>query len=1057
MSHEAHDPAKKRVVVIGNGPVGQRFVEACVDKAEDAGLTGALEIVSFCEERFAAYNRVQLTKWFETREAQSLSMVGDYDEAGQGSWYADHEMARVRVGERAESIDLDRQLVVGANGAQVAYDAAVLATGSYPFVPPIEGKDLEGVFVYRTIDDLEALVAYHKATGATRAAVIGGGLLGLEAAKALHDLGLATSVLEYAPILMCRQIDDGGHNALTSKLEELGLEVKCNARVSAFKAGQDGRVAAVSYSNEDWEDDPVGIVVISTGIRPRDDVAKRSNIDTHARGGVLVDDAMRTSDPHVFAIGEVALHRGTIYGLVAPGYQQAEVAASQVMHSLFDGAGAHDAAFEGADMSTKLKLLGCDVASFGNVVADPDETHALVWNDPLTRVYRKLVFNKHDATLRGGILVGDAADYAKLHDIQRSSMPVENPAVLLAPPSALPPLGAAAAHDHDDPAEQVCSCNDVSRGCIIDAVAQLGATATYADLKKKTKAGTGCGGCQPDIEKILKAELEKMGATVSNHMCEHIPYSRPELVALIKTSLDKAEVPATFSGILAKYGNEGAVDGCEICKPTVASILASLRNGVILAEDRAALQDTNDRSLANMQRGGSYSVVPRIPGGEITPAALIGMGQVAHKYGLYTKITGAQRIDLFGAAKHELPNIWEELGHHGFESGHAYGKALRTVKSCVGSSWCRYGVQNSVDFAITVENRYKGLRAPHKLKSAVSGCVRECAEAQGKDFGMVAVEKGYDVYVCGNGGANLRHGVLLASSIDEETCLKYLDRFLMYYVLTAERLERTAPWFERLGPNDDVRLKALQDVVIHDSLGLNAEFEARMQHVVDTYHDEWAVVVADPTLRAQFERQFANTDEKQPADLMIEFQEVRGQRRPVDWPADGEPQTMWRPPANNPFARSEMSWVSFGPAADFPANLGTPVLYGESQLAIFNVASRGVWYATQNMCPHKQAFVLAQGIVGFAGDAPKIACPLHKKQFSLENGKQLDGDLDIVTFDVRVNEQTGMIEVLLPARDEVDAVLATSMLRVTCSSPPTTSYHSLVQNTTLVHEVVKSR
>ncbi|MEM7516947.1 MAG: nitrite reductase small subunit NirD, partial [Planctomycetota bacterium] len=577
----------------------------------------------------------------------------------------------------------------------------------------------------------------------------------------------------------------------------------------------------------------------------------------------------------------------------------------------------------------------------------------------------------------------------------------------------------------------------MSRGAIASVCAALGEEANFADVKKLTKAGSGCGGCEPTVKNIITAELEKMGAAVTNHLCEHFHHSRPELMALVKASEDGDKL-TSFPEILAALGQPGYDDGCEICKPAVASILASLDNGVVLSDGRDALQDTNDRSLANMQRGGSYSVVPRVPGGEITPAALIGMGQVAEKYGLYTKVTGAQRIDLFGAAKHELPSIWEELGKHGFESGHAYGKALRTVKSCVGSSWCRYGVQNSVDFAITVENRYKGLRAPHKLKSAVSGCIRECAEAQTKDFGIIAVDSGYDLYVCGNGGASPRHAALLATSLDEETTLKYIDRFLMYYVLTGERLERTARWFERLGPNDDVRLKALQDVVIHDSLGLNAEFEARMDKIVETYHDEWAVVVNDPELRAKF-KQFANTDETQPADEMIEFMEVRGQRRPVDWPADGAAQTNWRPP-EGPFARSQKSWVPFGPAAEFPVSLGTPVLYGESQLAIFHTVS-GEWFATQNMCPHKQAFVLAQGVIGLSGDAPKVACPLHKKQFGLKDGKQLDGDLEIITFPVRIVD--GQVQIELTARDEVDAVLSTSSLKVTCPSSVSADYNQV--------------
>jgi len=586
--------------------------------------------------------------------------------------------------------------------------------------------------------------------------------------------------------------------------------------------------------------------------------------------------------------------------------------------------------------------------------------------------------------------------------------------------------------------------------------------ATLPAVKKCTEAGTGCGGCEPLVKSILKQQLESLGGSLSNSMCEHFSMSRPELMALVRTDADPSSVDS-FEKILAKHGHG---DGCEICKPAVASILASLVNGVIIDEGRDALQDTNDRSMANMQRGGSYSVVPRVPGGELTPEQLIVMGEVAKKYNLYTKITGAQRIDLFGAAKYQLPDIWEELGAVGLESGHAYGKALRTVKSCVGSTWCRYGVQDSVGFAIRVENRYKGVRSPHKMKSAVSGCVRECAEAQGKDFGMIATEHGYNLYVGGNGGVNPVHAELLARDIDEDTVIRYLDRYLMYYILTADKLERTAPWQMKLpgGKNGGGPIEHLKEVIIEDSLGICDELDRRMQHLVDTYHDEWAEVVKDPVRRAKF-KQFVNSDENIPREKMIEFIDQRGQLRPTDWPADGQPQTNWQAPSDDVFARSEKSWVKVGTTSDFDPNVGSPILYGDSQLAVFNNAHRGEWYCTQNMCPHKQAFVLSQGIIGSFEGAPKVACPLHKKQFSLEDGHQFDGDLKLITFPVKIEGDDVMVE--LPAVEEVDAILGTNGLRVTKSDciditgdalkVPVRSSVSLVteeagmRNTTLVH------
>jgi len=750
------------------------------------------------------------------------------------------------------------------------------------------------------------------------------------------------------------------------------------------------------------------------------------------RGGVVVDESLQTSDPNVYAIGEIALYNNFIYGLIAPGYDMANVAAKCVAKELGiykeeDETGA----FTGADLSTKLKLLGCDVASFGVNQPAPDDTDvsSLVWNDPVNGVYRKLIFNKAGTKLRGGILVGDASDYTQLHKmavINADEEITESPANLLPPPSA---RGGVVEETEvsSDPSCQICSCNDVTRGQIVDVIQDLGVEeATLPTVKKCSKAGTGCGGCEPDVKAILAQELEKMGGALSNNMCEHFDYSRQELMAKIRLEEDLTSVDS-FDKILAKYGHG---DGCEICKPAVGSILASLVNDIILRDGRDALQDTNDRSMANMQRGGSYSVVPRVPGGELSPDQLIALGETAKKFNLYTKITGAQRVDLFGAAKYQLPDIWEELGEAGFESGHAYGKALRTVKSCVGSTWCRYGVQDSVSFAVRVENRYKGVRSPHKMKSAVSGCVRECAEAQGKDFGMIATENGYNLYVGGNGGVNPVHAELLASDIDEDTVITYLDRYIMYYILTADKLERTAPWQAKLpgGKNGGGPIEHLKEVIIEDSLGICDELDRRMAHLVETYHDEWAEVVKDPALRAKF-KQFANTDENIKKDEMIEFVDMRGQIRPADWPKDGEAQTNWKAPPDDIFSKSEKSWVSVGPVSNFPTNVGTPILYGESQLAVFNNEQRGEWYCTQNMCPHKQAFVLSQGIIGSAADTPKVACPLHKKTFNLEDGQQIgDGDLQILTFPVKIEDGQVMVE--LPAVPEVDAILGTNGLRV---------------------------
>jgi nitrite reductase (NADH) large subunit len=403
----------------------------------------------------------------------------------------------------------------------------------------------------------------------------------------------------------------------------------------------------------------------------------------------------------------------------------------------------------------------------------------------------------------------------------------------------------------------------VSKGDLCAAVC-AGATDIGA-LKCATGAGTSCGGCVPLVTQVMKAEMKKQGLAVNNHVCEHFAYSRQELYHIVRV-----EGVRSFRELLAKHGH-GL--GCDICKPVVASVLASCWNDFVLKKEHASLQDTNDYYLANIQRDGTYSVVPRMAGGEVTPDGLIAVGQVAKKYGLYTKITGGQRVDLFGARVEQLPLIWEELIAAGFESGHAYGKSLRTVKSCVGSTWCRYGVGDSVGLAVELENRYKGLRTPHKIKFGVSGCTRECAEAQGKDVGVIATEKGWNLYVCGNGGMKPRHAELLASDLDKDTLIRYIDRFLMFYVRTADRLQRTSVWRDNL----EGGLAYLIDVVVNDRLAVAAELEAEMRHVVDTYECEWKKAVTDPDTRKRF-RHFVNSGEP---DSNVRFVEERGQIRPA--------------------------------------------------------------------------------------------------------------------------------------------------------------------------------
>ena len=965
-------PEITTIVVVGNGMVGHRFCERLVE----CDIEHRYRIVTFCEEPRAAYDRVGLSKYFTHRDERQL-MLADPE------WYAKHNI-ELHIGDRVDRIDRFEKTVHSQLGRTINYDLLVLATGSSPFVPPTPGIELPGCFVYRTIDDLNRMLDW--APSARRAAVIGGGLLGLEAAKAVLDMGLETHVIEFASRLMPRQLDDRGSQILISKIESLGARVHLNK--STKKINGDDRVTGMVFADDD--ELPVDMVVVSAGIRPRDELARACGIDLGPRGGVVVNDSLLTSDPSIYAIGEVALHQGMIYGLVAPGYKMADVLAANLTGEQLE--------FRGADLSTKLKLMGIDVASFGQYEADVDVAKSLTFEDPVAGVYKKLLVTSDGTHLLGGMLVGDASDFTRLLSLCRSGNALPGrPADLLTGNSS----GVAATTTELDDHCQICSCNNVTKGGLCQAI-RAGMT-SLAELKKNTKAGTGCGGCLPLVTDLLNAELKHAGHVIDQSLCEHFSFSRQDLFQIAKVKRYR-----TFAELLEGHG-QGS--GCEICKPAIASILASLWNDPILDRNHATLQDTNDRFLANIQRGGLYSVVPRVPGGEITPEKLIALGTVAQKYGLYTKITGGQRVDLFGAPVHQLPNIWGELIEAGFESGHAYGKALRTVKSCVGTTWCRYGVGDSVGFAIRIENRYKGLRSPHKLKGGVSGCTRECAEAQSKDFGLIATEKGYNLYVCGNGGTKPRHADLLAADLDEDTCLKYLDRFLMYYVTTADRLTRTSIWLEKL----EGGIVHLRETVIDDKLGIAADLEAMMQNVVDTYQCEWKDVVNNPEKR-RFFQQFVNTPDSEPD---IEIVSERGQSRPADWNGDTVPLTQLTLPNGRKYsdAPNDHTWVRVGTISDFPEDGGRSIRYGYAQIAVFRFVSRNEWYATSNMCPHKREFVLSRGILGDLHGEPKVSCPLHKKNFSLKTGQCLTGEsYSIDTYPVKIDGDDVLLWLPPPGR-----------------------------------------
>nr|WP_265520970.1 nitrite reductase large subunit NirB [Oerskovia sp. JB1-3-2] len=861
-------PGPRHVVVVGGGMVAQRLVEAL--RARDGAGTWRVSV--FAEEPRKPYDRVALTSYFSARDPEELTL-GD-----PALW--DDPLVTLHRDCAVTEIDREARTVTDRLGRVHAYDELVLATGSSAAMPPIPGNDLPGVFVYRTIDDVAALRGWvedkrraMETDGGferpVRGAVIGGGLLGLEAAGALKALGAQATVIQFGTHMMDAQIDLGGGQALKRLINEMGIAVRCDTATKEMKVSRrTGHVGRLDFVDGGRLD--VDVVVVATGVRPRDQLAREAGLEVGERGGAVVDLACRTQDEHVWAVGEVACIEGRCLGLVAPGYAMAEVVADRLLGG--------SATFPGADTATKLKLQGVDVASFGDAFARTEGAMELVYADPVAGVYKKLVLSDDARTLLGGVFVGDATPFASLRPMVGSELPGDPGAFLLPEGSS---GGGAAALELPDGAA-VCSCNNVTAGTIRGAVTEHGCT-DLAGVKACTKAGTSCGSCLPLVKKITTTELERAGVEVSNALCEHFELSRAQLFDAVRV----ADLH-TFSEIIARFGRvpepvvstDGAVlvrdagRGCDICKPVVASVLASLGNGHILDGEQATLQDTNDHVMANMQKDGTYSVVPRIPGGEITPDGLLVIGQVAKDFGLYTKITGGQRIDMFGARIEQLPHIWRRLVEHGFESGHAYGKSLRTVKSCVGSTWCRFGVQDSVGMAVDLELRYRGLRSPHKIKLGVSGCARECAEARGKDVGVIATDNGWNVYVGGNGGFTPRHAQLLAEDLDDAALLRTIDRFLMYYIRTADRLQRTAPWIEDVeGGLDGVRA-----VIMEDSLGICADLDAAMAQHVDQYEDEWRAALEDPEKLRRF-GSFVNAPATPDPDLV--YMTERGQVRPA--------------------------------------------------------------------------------------------------------------------------------------------------------------------------------
>jgi len=832
--------SKLKIAVIGNGMVGHRFIEDLLDKAP----SDQFEITVFCEEPRKAYDRVHLSSYFSHHTAEELSLVRE-------GYYEKHGV-KVLVGERAITINRQDKLIHSNTGRSIYYDKLIMATGSYPWIPSIKGADTQDCFVYRTIEDLNAIEAC--ARRSKRGAVVGGGLLGLEAAGALKNLGVETHVIEFAPMLMAEQLDKMGGEQLRNKIERLGVKVHTSKNtLEIVQKGTDARKTMLFADGSALE---IDFIVFSTGIRPQDKLAAQCGLEIATpRGGIAINNHCQTSDPDVYAIGECASWNHQIFGLVAPGYKMAQVAVDNLLGV--------ENSFSGADMSAKLKLLGVDVGGIGDTHGRIANTRSYVYLDENKEVYKRLIVSEDNKALLGAVLVGDTSDYGNLLQLVLNAIELpENPDTLILPAYANSPKSALGVDKLPDTA-QICSCFDVTKGDLVKAINK--GCHTVAALKAETKAGTGCGGCIPLVTQVLNAELAKAGIETNNNLCEHFAFSRQELYHLIRVEGIKS-----FEQLLHKYGKGY---GCEVCKPTVGSLLASCWNNYILEPELTPLQDTNDNFLGNIQKDGTYSVIPRSAGGEITPEGLMEIGRISREYNLYTKITGSQRIGMFGAQKDDLPEIWRQLINAGFETGHAYAKALRMAKTCVGSTWCRYGVGDSVGFGVELENRYKGIRTPHKMKFGVSGCTRECAEAQGKDVGIIATEKGWNLYVCGNGGMKPRHADLLAADLDRETVITYLDRFMMFYIRTADKLNRTSVWLENLEGGIDY----LRSVIIDDKLNLNAQLESELARLREKVICEWRETVDSPEAQVRF-RHFINSTLRDPN---VQIVSEREQHRPA--------------------------------------------------------------------------------------------------------------------------------------------------------------------------------
>jgi nitrite reductase (NADH) large subunit len=801
-----------KLVMVGNGMAGVRTLEELLKLAPDL-----YDITVFGAEPHPNYNRILLSPVLAGEQTVDDIVLNPLD------WYQENAIT-LHMGRKVVKIDRSARVVEAEDGTRAEYDRLLLATGSNPFILPVPGADLEGVISFRDIADVDAMI---RASSQYRhAVVIGGGLLGLEAANGLMKRGMDVTVVHIGPWLMERQLDEPAARLLQKSLEEKGMKFLLQKQTDELVRGESGRVAAIKF--KDGDSAPADLVVMAVGIRPNTELAESAGL--HCNRGIVVNDTMQTFDPRIYSIGECAAHRGTAYGLVAPLFEQAKVCANHLAHY---GIGR----YQGSITSTKLKVTGIDLFSAGDFIGG-EGTEAILYSDPIGGVYKKLVIK--DNKLVGGVMYGDTVDGAWYFSLLRDGKDVsELRDHLMFGQDHCGNLGHQginkAATMTDD--MEVCGCNGVCKGDIVKAIREKGLF-TLEDVRKHTKASSSCGSCTGLVEQILAVTAggDYSAAPKTKSMCGCTDHTHEAVRDAISQN-KLLTIPQVMTFMEWRTPN-----GCASCRPALNYYLISTWPGE--AEDDPQSRFINERAHANIQRDGTYSVIPRMWGGQTTPSELRRIADVAEKYAIPSvKVTGGQRIDLLGVKKEDLPKVWADLD---MPSGHAYGKALRTVKTCVGSEWCRFGTQDSTQMGIDLEKVFFKMWAPHKVKLAVSGCPRNCAEVAIKDVGIIGVDSGWEIYVGGNGGIKTEVAQFLVKVKTPDEVLEYSGAFLQLYREEARYLDRTVHYLERVGL-DYVKKKILDD---HE--GRRALYE-RLLFALSVERDPWVERAREGKLKHEFE------------------------------------------------------------------------------------------------------------------------------------------------------------------------------------------------------------